>query len=42
MVIADPLLPPGAMEGIECVECLHGGPPNTVMIVGRCHAIDEV
>ena len=30
------------MEGIERVERLHGGPPGTVMIAGRCHAIDEV
>ena len=29
------------MEGIERVECLHGGPPGTVMIVGRRHTIDE-
>ena len=41
VVIADPL-PPGAMEGIERVERLHGGPPGTVLIVGRRHAIDEV
>ena len=41
VVIADPL-PPGAMEGIERVERLHGGPPGTVMIVGRRHAINEV
>ena len=41
VVIADPL-PPGAMEGIERVERLHGGPPGTIMIVGRCHAINEV
>ena len=40
VVIVDPL-PPGAMEGIERVECLHGGPPRTVMITGRRHAIDE-
>ena len=30
------------MEGIERVEHLHGGPPRTIMIVGRCHTIDEV
>ena len=30
------------MEGIERVERLHGGPPGTIMIAGRCHAIDEV
>ena len=41
MVIADPL-PPGAMEGIERVERLHGGPPGTVMVVGRHHTIDEI
>ena len=41
VVIVD-LLPPGAMEGIERVECLHGGPPRTVMITGWRHAIDEV
>ena len=41
VVIADPL-PPGAMEGIERVEHLHGGPPGTVMIAGQRHAIDEV
>ena len=41
VVIADPR-PPGAMEGIERVERLHGGPPRTVMIAGRRHAIDEV
>ena len=41
VVIADPL-PPGAMEGIERVERLHGGPPGTVMVAGRCHTIDEV
>ena len=42
VVIADPPLPPGAMEGIKRVERLHGGPPGTIMIAGRCHAIDEV
>ena len=41
VVITD-LLPPGAMEGIERVERLHGGPPRTVMVVRRCHVIDEV
>ena len=41
VVIADPL-PPGAMEGIERVEHLHGGPPRTVMVAGRRHTIDEV
>ena len=41
VVITDPL-PPGAMEGIERVEHLHGGPPRTVMVVGRRHVIDEV
>ena len=41
VVIADQI-PPGAMEGIERVERLHGGPPGTVMIAGRRHAIDEV
>ena len=41
VVIADPL-PPGAMEGIERVECLHGGPPGTIMVARRCHVIDEV
>ena len=41
VVIADPL-PPGAMEGIERVEHLHGGPPGTVMVVGHRHVIDEV
>ena len=41
VVIVD-LLPPGAMEGIERVECLHGGPPRTVMVVGRRHTIDEI
>ena len=30
------------MEGIERVERLHGGPPGTIIIVGRRHAIDEV
>ena len=41
VVIADPL-PPGAMEGIERVERLHGGPPGTIMVAGRRHTIDEV
>ena len=41
VVIVDPL-PPGAMEGIERVERLQGGPPGTVMIAGQRHAIDEV
>jgi len=41
VVIVDPL-PPGAMEGIERVEHLHGGPPGTVMVAGRRHTIDEV
>ena len=40
VVIADPL-PPGAMEGIERVERLHGGPPGTLMIGGWRIAIDE-
>ena len=30
------------MEGIERVERLHGGPPGTIMVVGRRHTIDEV
>ena len=30
------------MEGIECVERLHGGPPRTVVVAGRHHVIDEV
>ena len=33
VVIADPF-PPGAMEGIERVERLHGGPPGTIMVAG--------
>ena len=33
VVIADPF-PPGAMEGIERVERLHGGPARTLMIGG--------
>ena len=41
VVIADPL-PRGAMEGIEHVERLHGGPPRTVMVAGRRHTIDEI
>ena len=41
VVVADPL-PPGAMEGIERVERLHGGPPRTVMVAGRRHTIDEI
>ena len=41
VVIADQL-PPGAMEGIERVERLHGGPPRTIMVVGRHHTINEV
>ena len=41
VVIVDPL-PPGAMEGIERVERLHGGPPGTIMVAGRHHTIDEV
>ena len=41
VVIVDPL-PLGAMAGIERVERLHGGPPRTIMVVGRCHTIDEV
>ena len=41
VVIADPL-PPGAMEGIERVERLHGGPPGTIMVARRRHVIDEV
>ena len=41
VVIVDPL-PPGAMEGIECVERLHGGPPGTVMVARWRHVIDEV
>ena len=40
VIIVDPL-PPGAMEGIERVERLHGGPPRTVMITGQRHTIDE-
>ena len=40
VVIADPL-PPRAMEGIERVERLHGGPPGTIMIAGRRHTINE-
>ena len=41
VVIADQPLSPEARAGIELVECLHGGTPGTVMIVGRRHAIDE-
>ena len=41
VVITDPL-PPGAMEGIERVERLHGGPPGIVMVAGQRHVIDEV
>ena len=33
VVIADPL-PPGAIEGIEHVERLHGGSPRTIMVAG--------
>ena len=40
VVIADQL-PLGAMEGIERVECLHGGPPGTLMMGGRRLAIEE-
>ena len=40
VVIADQL-PLGAMEGIERVERLHGGPPGTIMIAGRRHTINE-
>ena len=41
VVIANPL-PPGAMEGIERVERLHGGPPRTVKVAKWRHVIDEV
>ena len=41
VVIADSL-PPGAIEGIERVERLHGGPPGPIMVAGRHHTIDEI
>ena len=41
VVIADQPLSPDARAGIELVECLHGGAPGTVTVVGRRHAIDE-
>ena len=41
VVIEDQPLSPEARAGIERVECLHGGPPGTVTVVGRHHAIDE-
>ena len=34
-------LSPDARATLEEVERLHGGPVGTLMIGGRCHAIDE-
>ena len=41
VVIADQQLPPATREALEEVECRHGGLAGTVMVAGRCHAIDE-
>ena len=35
-------LSPEAMASLQCVEHLHGGLARTLMIGGRCVAIDEV
>ena len=40
VVIADQL-PPATRDALEQVERLHGGPAGTLMIGGRCVAIDE-
>ena len=40
VVIADSL-PPGAIEGIERVERLHGGSPRTIMVAGRRLTLEE-
>ena len=41
VVIVDQLSPE-ARATLKRVEHLHGGPPETVMVVGRRHTIDEV
>ena len=40
VVIADHLSPE-AQGRLERIERLHGGPPGTIMMVGRCLAIEE-
>jgi len=40
VVIADQLSPE-ARARLERIECLHGGPPGTLMMGGRCVAIEE-
>ena len=41
VVVADQQLPPATREALEQVECHHGGPAGTVMLAGRCVAIEE-
>ena len=40
VVIVDHLSPE-ARGRLECIECLHGGPPGTVMMAGQRLAIEE-
>ena len=40
VVIADQL-PPATRDALEQVECRHGGPARTVMVVGRRVVLDE-
>ena len=41
VVILDQQLPPATREALEQVERRHGSLAWTVMVAGRCHAIDE-
>ena len=41
VVIADPQLTPAQRAAVEEAERLHGGPPRTIMMVGRHLAIEE-
>ena len=41
VVIADPQLTPAQRAAVEEAERRHGGPPGTVMMVGRRLAIEE-
>ena len=41
VVIADQQLPPATRDALEEVERRHGGLAGTIMVAGRCHAVDE-
>ena len=41
VVIADQQLSLATREGLEQVERRHGGLAGTIIVVGRCHALDE-